>query len=85
MLHETYAIGADSGTPYAHSAQEAGLVTRGAVEVTVGDQSRILREGDLYYFGSTIPHRFRNIADGTSTILIRAVTPPTYWRVMYSS
>jgi transcriptional regulator with XRE-family HTH domain len=77
MLHETYAVGADSGTPYAHSAQEAGIVVRGAVEVTVGDQSRVLGEGDGYYFNSRVPHRFRNASDEPSTI-ISAVTPPTY-------
>jgi len=77
MLHETYAVGADSGAPYAHSAQEAGVIVHGAVEVTVGEQSRVLREGDGYYFDSKIPHRFRNVSGGTSTIL-SAVTPPTY-------
>jgi transcriptional regulator with XRE-family HTH domain len=77
MLHETYAVGADSGAPYSHSAQEAGVVTRGAVEVTVGHQSQVLGEGDGYYFDSRIPHRFRNVSTGTSTIL-SAVTPPTY-------
>ncbi|MEZ0167997.1 cupin domain-containing protein [Microvirga sp. TS319] len=77
MLHETYAVGADSGVPYSHSAQEAGMVVRGAVEVTVGDQSKVLGEGDGYYFDSRVPHRFRNVSGGTSTI-ISAVTPPTY-------
>ena len=77
MLHETYAVGADSGAAFSHSAQEAGVVVRGAVEVTVGDQSRVLGEGDGYYFDSRVPHRFRNASGGTSTIL-SAVTPPTY-------
>jgi mannose-6-phosphate isomerase-like protein (cupin superfamily) len=77
MLHETYAVGADTGAPFSHSAQEAGVVVRGSVEVTVGDESRILKEGDGYYFDSRIPHRFRNTPAGTSTIL-SAVTPPTY-------
>jgi transcriptional regulator with XRE-family HTH domain len=77
MLHETYAIGADSGEAFTHSAQEAGMVTHGAIEVTVGDDSRVLREGDGYYFDSRRPHRFRNVSDGTSAIL-SAVTPPTY-------
>jgi transcriptional regulator with XRE-family HTH domain len=77
MLHERYAVGADTGEAVTHSAQEAGMVTRGAVEVTVGDQSRVLREGDGYYFDSRLPHRFRNISDGISAI-VSAVTPPTY-------
>lgn len=77
MLHETYAVAADSGEAFSHSAQEAGMVMRGAVEVTVGGQSRVLHEGDGYYFDSRLPHRFRNVSDETSEIL-SAITPPTY-------
>ena len=77
LLSEHYAPGAATDGPIAHNAEEAGIVTRGAIEVTVGDQSRILREGDGYYFDSRQPHLFRNVADGASTI-VSAITPPTY-------
>jgi transcriptional regulator with XRE-family HTH domain len=77
MLHETYAVGADSGEAFSHSAQEAGVVIRGAIEIVVGGQSRVLLEGDGYYFDSRLPHRFRNIAEEKSEI-VSAITPPTY-------
>jgi len=77
MLHETYAVGADSGEAFSHAAQEAGMVLSGAVEVTVGGQQKVLRPGDGYYFDSRLPHRFRNVHDGKSEIL-SAITPPTY-------
>jgi transcriptional regulator with XRE-family HTH domain len=77
MLHETYAVGADSGAAVSHSAQEAGMVTRGAIELTVGEQSRVLHKGEGYYFDSRLPHRFRNASNETSEI-VSAVTPPTY-------
>ncbi len=77
MLHETYAVGADTGEPIAHPAQEAGVVTRGAVELTVAGQTRILRPGDAYYFDSRLPHRFRNAAQEPSEI-VSAVAPPSY-------
>lgn len=77
MLHETYAVGANSGDAFSHSAQEAGMITKGAVEVTVGDFCRVLKPGDAYYFDSRLPHRFRNVSDETSEIL-SAITPPTY-------
>lgn len=77
MLHETYAVGADTGRAFAHAAQEAGMVVRGAVEVTVGSQVRVLKPGDGYYFDSGHPHRFRNVADSPSEI-VSAVTPLTY-------
>jgi len=77
MLHETYPPGGDSGDAFTHAAQEAGMVVRGAVELTVGDQVQVLRAGDGYYFDSRLPHRFRNAHDGESQI-VSAVTPPTY-------
>lgn len=77
VLHETYGVGGDSGEAYFHSAQEAGMVIRGAVEVAVGGETRILHQGDGYYFDSRLPHRFRNVFDGESEIL-SASTPPTY-------
>ncbi len=77
MLHETYAVGADTGEAFAHAAQEAGMVISGAVEVTVGGQKKILKKGDGYYFDSRLPHRFRNVGEEKSEIL-SAITPPTY-------
>jgi transcriptional regulator with XRE-family HTH domain len=77
LLRETYAPGADSGEAFAHNAQEAGIVITGAVEVTVGDQTRVLLPGDGYYFDSRQSHRFRNV-DGRPSEIVSAVTPPTY-------
>jgi transcriptional regulator with XRE-family HTH domain len=77
LLSESYAPGAATDGMITHNAEEAGIVTRGAVEVTVGEETSILREGDGYYFDSRQPHRFRNASDGVSTI-ISAITPPTY-------
>lgn len=77
MLHETYVPGADTGDAFNHSAQEAGMVLKGQLEITVGDHARTLSQGDGYYFDSRVPHRFKNIGDETAEIL-SAVTPPTY-------
>lgn len=77
MLHETYAVGADTGEAFSHTAQEGGMVIRGAVEVTVGEHRQTLGAGDAYYFDSRQPHRFRNVAEGQSEI-VSAINPPTY-------
>ncbi|MEI5665426.1 cupin domain-containing protein [Bosea sp. CCNWLW174] len=77
MLHETYAPGADTGEAFSHSAQEGGMVIRGAVEVTVAGRTSILEPGDGYYFDSREPHRFRNASKEQSEI-VSAITPPTY-------
>lgn len=77
MLHETYVPGADTGDAFNHSAQEAGMVLKGRLEITVGEHTRTLNEGDGYYFDSRVPHRFKNIGMEPAEIL-SAVTPPTY-------
>ena len=77
LLHERYAVGACSGPAFSHAAQEAGLVTEGAIELTVDGQSRVLRQGDGYYFDSHLPHTFRNVSN-TASRIVSAVTPPTY-------
>ncbi|RZL42959.1 MAG: cupin domain-containing protein [Variovorax sp.] len=77
MLRETYEVGADTGEAFSHRSQETGFVLRGRVEVTVGDQIRVLEPGQGYYFDSQTPHRFRNVGPDRAEI-ISAVTPPTY-------
>ena len=77
VLHESYAVGATTGPAFSHEAQEAGMVIKGAVEVAVGEEARVLRPGDGYYFDSRKPHRFTNVADEPSAI-VSAVTPLTY-------
>lgn len=77
FLKETYAAGADSGDMLSHAAQEAGYVVSGSVEVTVGNQIRVLRPGDGYYFDSREQHRFRNIGSSTAEI-VSAISPPSY-------
>jgi len=76
MLHEIYEKGADTGeTRLEHFSNEGGYVIEGALEVSVGDEVRVLRPGDSYLFDSRVPHRFRNVHDGR-TLVISACTPP---------
>ncbi len=76
ILRERYAPGADTGeTMLSHDSEEGGIVLSGRIEVTVGDQQRVLGPGDGYYFDSRTPHRFRNVGDEICEI-ISACTPP---------
>ena len=77
MLHERYEPRADTRGTIIHPAQEAGIVLAGRVEVTVGAEVATLDVGDAYYFDSSVPHKFRNAADGRSEI-VSAVTPPSF-------
>jgi len=77
MLTERYEVGADTGKiMLRHEAEEAGIVTRGRLEVTVGTDRMVLGPGDAYYFNSREPHRFRNVGKEPCE-LISACTPPT--------
>ncbi|MGJ8546293.1 MAG: cupin domain-containing protein [Sulfitobacter sp.] len=78
MLHETYPPGADTGPELlSHNGEEAGIVVRGTVEVTVGDAVALLNAGDGYIFDSHQPHRFRNTSDSDCEI-VSALTPPSF-------
>lgn len=78
LLHEVYAPGADTGPEMLqHEGEEAGLVVRGRIEVTVGALTRELGPGDAFQFPSTLPHRFANRGDEPCE-LVSASTPPTF-------
>jgi transcriptional regulator with XRE-family HTH domain len=62
----TYAPGAastENGSLMTHEGFEYGYVISGVVEVTVGNEVFVLREGESIGFDSTIPHVFRNVGD----------------------
>lgn len=78
VLHETYVPGGDTGPDMlTHEGEEAGVIVRGTIELTVGSQSEVLGAGDGYYFSSRIPHRFRNI-DTEDCEIVSSCTPPTF-------
>jgi len=61
----------------AHQGEEGGIVLIGRLEVTVGEERRILGPGDAYYFKSHRPHRFRCIGRIRCEV-VSACTPPTF-------
>lgn len=78
ILHERYAPGADTGRVlYQHEGEEGGVVVSGRIEITVGEERRILGPGDAYYFDSRRPHRFRQVGS-EPCVIVSACTPPTF-------
>jgi DNA-binding transcriptional MerR regulator/quercetin dioxygenase-like cupin family protein len=72
------AAGATSDGAYAHAGEEFMFVLEGALTVWVGPHERYqLHIGDSVTFPSTLPHRWRNRADG-ETRLLWINTPPTF-------
>jgi transcriptional regulator with XRE-family HTH domain len=76
ILHEYYEPGADTGVAMLkHNSHEGGVILSGELEITVGDQIKVLSPGEAYLFDSRVPHRFRNI--GTDRcVVVSACTPP---------
>ncbi|SDQ52919.1 transcriptional regulator, XRE family with cupin sensor [Pseudoxanthomonas sp. CF385] len=78
ILREVMPPGSDTGdSMLAHDGEEGGVVIAGEVEVTVGEQVRVLKAGEGYYFESRTPHRFRNVGD-TDAVIVSANTPATF-------
>jgi transcriptional regulator with XRE-family HTH domain len=78
ILYESYEVGADTGMiMLQHEGEEGGVILSGQLEVTVGEATRVLGEGDAYYFNSREPHRFRNAGNQPCT-LVSSCSPPTF-------
>ncbi len=78
MLREVYQPGADTGkVPLVHAGEEAGIVLSGRLEVTVGEERKILGPGDAYAFESENPHRFRAVGAEPCHV-VSACTPPSF-------
>ncbi|MBA3930193.1 MAG: cupin domain-containing protein [Xanthomonas sp.] len=78
ILREVMPPGSDTGdSMLAHDGEEGGVVIAGEIEVTVGDQVRVLRAGEGYYFESRVPHRFRNVGE-VDAVIVSANTPATF-------
>lgn len=78
VLREVMPPGSDTGEAMlSHDGEEGGVVVQGQVEVTVGEQVRVLGPGEAYYFESRQPHRFRNVGDDDA-VIVSANTPPTF-------
>jgi quercetin dioxygenase-like cupin family protein len=64
-------------SPITHNGEELIHILKGVVEIRVGEDRHLLKEGDSIHFQSRQPHTIRNIGDGLSRILWVA-SPPFY-------
>lgn len=64
--------------PYSHdSDEECVIVLKGSLEMTVGDETYLLEEGDALTFESRVPHSNRNPGASKAEVLW-VITPPSY-------
>ena len=55
--------------PWQHTGEELVHILKGVVEVQIGPERFLLKEGDCIHFRSGEPHTIRNIGDGPARIL----------------
>lgn len=64
--------------PYTHdSDEEVVVVLEGVLDLWVGDEHHVLREGDAITFASKIPHWNMNLGDAPAVVLF-CLTPPSF-------
>jgi transcriptional regulator with XRE-family HTH domain len=64
-----------SEKPLQHSSEEFMLVVRGTLEVHLGEETYILKEGDTIHYTATVPHLLRSTGDGPTEFIV-VNTPP---------
>jgi transcriptional regulator with XRE-family HTH domain len=63
--------------PMTHNGEEFIHILKGVVEIRVGDNRHLLKEGDSIHFRSREPHAMKNIGDGPARMMWVA-SPPFY-------
>ena len=64
-----------------HEGEEHGLILEGELELRIGDEVMVLREGDSWSFDASVPHRARNRSDRPCRV-VWTVSPVVIPRVI---
>ena len=59
---------------HSHPNEQIGLVLEGAMELTIGDETRVLRPGDAYLAPPGVPHQ--GIAQAEGCLVLDVFAPP---------
>lgn len=68
--------GGKSGGTVSHAGEELGYIIEGEIEVSVDGKSYVVRQGDLIFFPSSLPHGYYNKGDKVVRML-KVNTPPS--------
>lgn len=60
-----------------HQGEEVAYVIEGAIELTVGETTYVVNEGDSAHFRSELPHGYRNPGPKPARVIV-INTPPTF-------
>lgn len=64
---------------YSHGGEEIRFMLEGEIEVEVAGDKYILKEGDVMWHESTVPHRIRNPTDKRAVYFLVNVPPSIKW------
>ena len=62
LSHVTMKAGAEIPR-HAHHHEQGGIVVSGSLELTIGDETRVLESGQMYIIPGNTPHAARAIGD----------------------
>ena len=68
---------AEECRPHEHPGIEFFYVLSGKLEMSAGEDTHQLAEGDAIYFDSTVPHGYRRVGAKRTTALVVTLTPYT--------
>ena len=57
-----------------HPHEQLGIMLEGAMELTLGDETRLIRAGDAYTIPPNLPHDARTLDEGC--VVLDIFTPP---------
>jgi transcriptional regulator with XRE-family HTH domain len=78
FLYITAPPGSSTGEyNFVHQGMEYVLVLKGKMELTFGQETHHLEEGDSACFASSLPHHWKNVGD-EELVAVVAVTPPSF-------
>jgi transcriptional regulator with XRE-family HTH domain len=63
------------GPGYQHEGEEFVYVFKGQVEVTVGDNVNLLKQGGSLHFNSSLVHKLRNVGQEKCELIVVIYTP----------
>ena len=75
LLLNFLTFGPGRGFPtHDHPEEQFGLILEGEMELTIGDETRLLRKGDLYAIPPDVPHSGRTLSE--ACLVLDIFSPP---------
>jgi quercetin dioxygenase-like cupin family protein len=64
---------------HAHPHEQFGYVLKGALEISIGDETSVVRAGDCYLIPPNAPHEFRTIGETEALDVFSPVRTELPW------